>query len=118
MANVVNFANWNPSNSQAATKTTKATWWINFDLMPAINGAPAIQAGLPMDALTKEGERAAKGTLREFYDWVMETFKDIPLNTMTVVTINDRKFILWHGDGTPSHKLDFSGWEAKVVTQA
>jgi hypothetical protein len=118
MANVVNFASWNPNSqaqAQAQVAKPKATWWINFDLMPSIDGAPAIEAGLPMDALTKDGERAAKGSLRELYDWVMETFQGIPLNTMTAVEINGRKFKLWHGDGTPSQKLDKSSWTAKVL---
>lgn len=113
MANVVNFANWNPnSNSQAQAQSTKATWWINFEL------AKEVQTGLPMDAVDKDGNRKAKGTLRCFYDWVMETFKDIPLNQMIEVDINGRRYVLWHGNGEPTSKVDFSSWKAEVVTQA
>lgn len=113
MSNVVNFASWNPNgNSQAQAAKPKATWWLNFEL------ADGVQAGLPMDAVNKDGNRVAKGTLCAFYDWVMGTFKDIPLNQMVPVTINGRSYTLWHGNGEPTSKVDFSGWEAKVVTQA
>lgn len=113
MANVVNFANWNPnSNSNSQAQSTKATWWINFEL------AQGVQTGLPMDAVDKDGNRKAKGTLRAFYDFVMERFKDIPLNQMIEVDINGRRYILWHGNGEPTSKVDFSGWSSKVVTQA
>lgn len=111
MSNVVNFASWNNGAAQAQAKT-KATWWINFDL------ADGVQAGLPMDAINKDGNRVAKGTLCAFYDWVMETFKDIPMNQMITVVINGRNYVLWHGNGEPTSKVDFSGWKAQVVTQA
>ena len=109
MANVVNFANWNGANSQVSTK---ATWWINFEL------AQGVSAGLPMDAVDKDGNRKAKGTLRAFYDFVMGTFKEIPMNQMVEVDIAGRRYTIWHGNGEPTSKVDFSGWEAKVVPQA
>jgi hypothetical protein len=109
---VVNFASWNPNASQAQAQKPKATWWINFDL------AEGVPAGLPMDAVNKDGNRIAKGTLCAFYDWVMTQFKDIPLNTMVPVTINGHNYTLWHGNGEPTSKVDFSGWVAQVVTQA
>lgn len=108
---VVNFASWNP-NSQAQAAKSKATWWINFEL------AEGVQAGLPMDAVNKDGNRVAKGTLCAFYDWLMEVFKDIPINQMVNVTVNGRNYTLWHGNGEPTSKVDFTGWKAEVVTQA
>lgn len=104
-----NVANFTAANSTTSTTTTNASWWINFDL---ING---VQAGLPMDAVDKDGHRKAKGSLLEFFDWVMTTFKDIPINKMVGVEINGRKFVLWHGDGQPREKLDKSNWTAKVL---
>lgn len=110
---VVNFASWNPnSQAQAQAAKSKATWWINFEL------AEGVQAGLPMDAVNKDGNRVAKGTLCAFYDWLMEVFKDIPINQMVNVTVNGRNYTLWHGNGEPTSKVDFTGWKAEVVTQA
>lgn len=95
---------------KSSATSTKATWWINFDLIEGV------EAGLPMDGLNDRGERQAKGALREFYDWVMSQFKDIPVNTRVPIEINGRKFILWHGDSSQgTDKLDKSKWTCKLI---
>ena len=95
---------------KSSVTSTKATWWINFDLVEGV------EAGLPMNSLNDKGERQAKGALREFYDWVMEQNASIPVNERVPVEINGKKFILWHGDDSKaSNRLDKSKWTCKLI---
>ena len=65
--------------------------WLNVPLGKAL-------AGIPMDARDEHGKRRASGTLLKVYDFLIESWKDLPCNVMNDVIVNGVAYKYYHVD--------------------
>lgn len=76
--------------------------WLNVPLGKAL-------AGIPMDARDEHGKRRASGTLLKVYDFLIESWKDLPTNTMNDVVVNGVSYKYYHVDPTKKEEPEDLG---------
>ena len=76
--------------------------WLNVPLGKAL-------AGIPMDARDEHGKRRASGTLLKVFDFLIESWKDLPTNTMNDVVVNGVSYKYYHVDPTKKEEPEDLG---------